>query len=106
MPTLQVKPDQSDAEEGWLGGQVNGNEGWFPAAYAEEDKSWTPVSNQQSTKTSGGEFKAWGDEQGKEFKNGFNRCYPFMMFSVIQPLFTGNVAVIWYLVIISHSLVT
>ena len=31
-----MKPDQSDAEEGWMGGQVNGNEGWFPQAYAEE----------------------------------------------------------------------
>lgn len=31
-----MKPDQSDAEEGWLGGEINGKEGWFPAAYAEE----------------------------------------------------------------------
>ena len=31
-----MKPDQSDAEEGWLGAKFGDKEGWFPAAYAEE----------------------------------------------------------------------
>ena len=56
MVVFQLKPDQSDAEEGWSGGVLRGKEGWFPSAYVEvcpEDEasaftnSYTPTENAQ-----------------------------------------------------------
>ena len=43
----QVKPDQTGAEPGWLGGHIGDNEGWFPEAYVEYiggEEETTPAS--------------------------------------------------------------
>ena len=51
MVTLQVKPDQSAAEPGWLSGEMNGAEGFFPEAYVEfveEVTATSPVTSPQS----------------------------------------------------------
>jgi hypothetical protein len=33
---VQVPDDQTGAEEGWIGGEMNGKKGWFPRDYVEK----------------------------------------------------------------------
>ena len=45
-----MKPDQSAAEPGWLSGELNGSEGFFPEAYVEfveEIAAASPVTSPQ-----------------------------------------------------------
>lgn len=44
MFVLQIKPDQTDSEPGWLSGECHGKEGVFPEAYAEQTTDETPTA--------------------------------------------------------------
>lgn len=33
---VQVPEDQTGAEDGWMGGEMNGKKGWFPKDYVEK----------------------------------------------------------------------
>ncbi|XP_074658567.1 intersectin-1-like isoform X3 [Tubulanus polymorphus] len=41
---VMVSEDQNGAEPGWMGGELNGKTGWFPAAYVERVTDDLPVS--------------------------------------------------------------
>ena len=51
---IQVKPDQTGVETGWMSGQMNGAEGIFPEAYVQfqEDITVTSPEAQQQSVTS------------------------------------------------------